>query len=188
MKKLIRIGGILGVLIFLTIVMTQCSWMYGDDDIVEEGLRYYPHAIFKTCFAADYTWPADSTSAVLDIPDSCGGYCVTELGGYIGRGAPCPFMVSLPESSAVYSEGALPEHAQIETYHLVLNIGKTLKEDTNIAMDHYYSVGSNRFVQILVTVNCSEENPHFYSENGKLYKKTDDSLVDGFFYQSDFSE
>ena len=114
---------------------------------------------------------------------------MTALGGYIGSGAPCPFSVILPDTLSVYSgysESTLPDCAQIEQYHLVINIGKYLRDDKFIVMDDYHEVGNSQFVQILVTVNCSPDNPLFYSEDGKLYKRLDDSLVDGFFYYSDY--
>ena len=88
-------------------------------------------------------------NVVLDIPDTCDGYRVTALGGYIGSGTPCPFWVSLPDTLSVYSgysESTLPDHAQIDQYHLVINIGKYLRKDEFIVMDDYYEVGYNRFV------------------------------------------
>lgn len=185
MKKWISIGCILVVLVLVGGLLMQSSMMYGGDEIVDGGLRYYPHAFFKTCFVADLTWPAGETEAVMDLPDTCGGYRVTELGGYIGKGLPCPFTVTMADSVVVYSEGALPENAQVEAWHLILNVGRNLEENTNIEMDGYYRIGPNRFVQILVTVHCSVENPHFYAENGRLYRKADDSQVEGFVYQSE---
>lgn len=188
MRKMISIFCVLAVLIGLGSVVIQSSMMYGDNEFVEAGLRYYPHAVFKTCFAADYAWPEGATEAVIDLPEECGGYRVTELGGYMGRGVPCPFTVTLAEPCILYSEAALPTGAKIDEYHLTLNIGRSLAADTNIELDDYYCVGENRFVRILVTVNCSEQNSSFYSENGKLYRKADDSLVEGFFYRSDFTD
>ena len=179
-------------LLFLCIsFLTQCSLLYGNYKLTSDNLSYYTHNVFNRCFAGEYIWPAEGTTAVLNIPDTCEGYRVTALGGYVGSGAPCPFMVSLPTTSgvcSVCSEGTLPDDAQIEQYHLVVNIGRHLRNDECIVMDDYYKIGTNRFVQILVSVNCAPENPCFYSENGKLYKKTDDSPVDGFFYYSDYSD
>lgn len=195
MKRIIeRIVIIIWIMLFLflcTTFLTQCSMMYGNNDLSSDNLHYYSHNIFKTCFASTYSWPTDGKYAVIDIPDTCDGYRVTALGGYIGSGAPCPFWVSLPDTLSVYSgysESTLPDHAQIDQYHLVINIGKYLRKDEFIVMDDYYEVGYNRFVQILVTVNCSPENPYFYSENGKLYKRLDHSLVEGFFYYSDYND
>lgn len=190
-RRIYKIIAILLLVVFLLFCVPfflQGSLMYGNKTVLSDNLRYYTHNIFKSCFVGDYTWPAGEKYAVLDIPDACEGYRVTSLGGYIGSGGPCPFDVNLPNAASVHMEGTLPEDAQIEQYHLVINIGKYIQEDGLIVMDGYHKVGNDRFVQILVTVNCSPENPVFYSENGKLYKRADDSPVDGFFYYSDYMD
>ena len=189
MQKTIKIVCIIFLLFLCFSFLTQCSLMYGNNDFSSDNLHYYTHNVFKTCFASAYSWTSDEEYAVLDIPDTCEGYRVTALGGYKGSGAPCPFLVNLPNTTMVYSgysDSTLPNDAQIEQYHLVLNIGKYLREDKFIVMDDYHKVGTNQYVQVLVTVNCSPENPYFYSEDGKLYRRLDHSLVEGFFYYSDY--
>lgn len=185
MRKIRSLCCVLVILVGLGCFVVNGSMMYGDGAFREDGLRYYPHAVFKTCFAADYAWPEGAAEAVIDLPEERDGYRVTELGGYIGRGLPCPFMVDLPGDPVLYSESALPAGAEIEDYHLTLNIGRSLAGDENVAMDCYYCVGENRFVRILTTVNCSGDNPNFYAEDGRLYRKADDSLVEGFIYRAD---
>jgi len=193
MKKIIdRIVIIIwvAVLLFLcTTFLTQCSLMYVNEDLTSDNLTLHPHRVLKTCFASSYTWPSDDQSAVLTIPDTCEGYRVTALGGYVGSGGPCPFSVNLPNSTGVfsgYSDDTLPADAQIEQYHLVLNIGKHIWDDEFVVMDDYHRVGPDQYVQVLVTVNCSPKNPFFYAEDGKLYRRLDHSLVEGFFYYSDY--
>lgn len=177
------------LLAFLCIsFLSQCSLMYSDKkNLSSDNLSYYNHTIFRSCFAGNYTWPSEEEYAELDIPDECEGYRVTSLGGYIGSGGPCPFMVQMPDTRSIYSEGTLPDNAKIEQYYLAINIGKHLRKVEIVEMKVYYNLGSNRFAQILVTVNCVPENPYFYSENGKLYNRLDHSLVEEFFYYSDYS-
>lgn len=188
MKKAMAIGFAVFLSIFLYFFLTQSSLMYTDQGLEAGDLHFYSHRLFKTCFAGDYAWPSGEKSAVMEIPDVCDGYRVTALGGYIGSGGPCPLLINLPDTYYAASESMLPGNAQIEQYHLVINIGKYLREDTFVALDEYHNVGENRFIQILVTVHCSPENPYFYSEDGKLYRKSDDSLVEGFFYDFDYSD
>ena len=177
------------VLLFLCAsFLTQCSLMYGNKEFSSEGLSYEAHSILNSCFASTYTWSSGEKYAVLDIPDTFDGYRVTALGGYVGSGAPSPFTANLPNALSVHSKGTLPDNMQIERYHLVINIGKYLRDDEFIVMDDYHKVGNNHFVQILVTVNCSPQNPYFYSKDGKLYKRLDDSLIEGFFYYSDYCD
>ena len=185
MKRFLKILGIIILAVLLLTFLRECSLMYGNKTIESDDLRYYTHNLFRTCFAGNYTWSSDTNQAVLTIPDTCDGYRVTALGGYAGLGAPCPFSVNLSDAQYICSEEMLPDDAKIEQYHLFIHIGKNVKDDAFIVMDNYHCVGTNQFVQILVTVECSEENLVFYSQDGKLYRKSDESLVEGFFYTSD---
>lgn len=190
MRKIIKISCVLFLVAILAVFLCSCldgALMYGDKTKNVDNIEYFMHSFRKCCFAGAYTWTSDSNQATVTIPDTCDGYRVTSLGGFIGSGAPCPFMVLLPDVDSIYSKDTLPDEAQIEQYHLELNIGKNVEKLRLIMMEEYYGLGSNRFAQILVTVNCSEENPVFYSEDGKLYRKSDNSLVEGFFYASDYS-
>ena len=148
----------------------------------------HTHYIRKICFAGAYTWDSQSYVAVLDIPDSCGEYRVSALGGYVGSGAPVPFFVNIPNAIFCCKEETLPQDAEIEYYHLILNIGRYVRDDKFIVMDEFHNVGENQFIQILVTVSCSAQNRDFYAEDGKLYRKSDDSLVEAFYYYSDYCE
>lgn len=174
------------------VLLAAMCWLLYDSSLMYDGnvlssgdLSFGTHITNKICYVGTYTWSSDSKEAVLDIPDVCDGYRVVHLGGFFGNGVPDPFCVQLPDAEAIYHESALPEDAEIEQYHLIINIGKNLEDNRFIMMEAYYSMGENRFVQILVTVNCHEDNPYFYSQNGKLYKRADGSLVEGFFYYSD---
>lgn len=158
---------------------------HGKETLTVDQLKFYTHSIFKTCFVGVYTWSSDSSYAVLDIPDTVEGYRVTSLGGYAN--APAPFMIIFPDAWSVYSPNALPKDAVVEQYHFDINIGRNLREDTLISMDVYHRVGKNRYAQVLVSVNCSEDNFHFYAEDGRLYRKSDGALVEGFFYASDYA-
>lgn len=182
MKKVIRILLLLAMLILIANYVTSCPYMYSDDHIVD-NLCYIENDVLPICFVSDYSWNTNEREAVVNILDECAGKTVTALGGH----AQCPFLVNLEYSRYGCAEELLPENAVIEQYHMVLNLGKNIREAEYIEMDHYHCVGTNRFVQILVTVNCPEENRWFHSENGKLYRK-DGSLVTGFFYASDYAE
>ena len=81
----------------------------------------------------------------------------------------------------------LPEDAVIIPRYLTIRIGKNLRLLGDIEMKLYHCDANDPkvFYRILVTVECAEENRNFYSENGKLYRKAGNQLVDGFFYASD---
>lgn len=186
MKKIIVVILFVAFIFAMGGFLTECSLMYGDEVLLSDNLHYETHYLYKICFASYYTWPSGEKNAVLDIPDTCEGYRVVGLGGFVGSGAPSPFFVNIPDAQSICLESSLPDHAQIDQYHLVINIGKYLREDTLIELDEYYHIEADRFVQILVSVNCSPENPWFYSEDGKLYRRSEGDLVEGFFYYSDY--
>ena len=185
MKKRIQL---LFLFLILIPVLCGCSLLYSADWLESDDLWLSPHMIRKVCFVGRYTWSGDGPEAVLRVPDVCEGYSVTGLGGFHGSGAPTPFGIYIPGTKAMHGEGTLPENAKIEQYHLTIHLGKKIKETKLIDMNCYHNMGGNRFIQVLVTVTCDEENPYFYSENGKLYSRKNDSLVPGFFYYYDYQK
>ena len=183
MKKVVKIVLLLILLLLILHILTNCQFMYGNHDFSVQNLHYVAHDLFPFCYVADYSWPAGQTGAVIDILDVCEGRYVTMLGGHPVE----PFLVNLQNAQYICSESVLPSDAAVEQYHLVLNLSENIVKAEYIEMDLYHCIRRNQFVQILVTIHCSDENPVFYSDNGKLYRRSDNSLVDGFFYYSDYS-
>lgn len=75
---------------------------------------------------------------------------------------------------------------------LEINLGPYLQEISNVFTVNrgsyensfcYYD--GSQYRQYLVYVNCSEDNPYFYSLDGRLYNKSDDTLVTDFAYWAD---
>lgn len=190
MKKFLKISGIViaaYIVTWLTVVSLAALFQSGGDPLLFGDLELSTHSLSKTCYANTYHWPVKTDYVELDIPDTVDGYRVTKLGGQNSFVGPTsPFMISMPLAKNNLGTNILPEDAQVERYHMVINIGKNLKEIKYLVMREYFDMGENQFVQILVTVNCDEENRHFYSKDGKLYNRSDDSLVGGFFYYSDY--
>lgn len=194
MKKFFKIFGlvvlalaVLQLLLIMLFGLLQSRW----DTIRTDNFRLGVNTWSKTCFVSTYWWPAKTDYVEVDIPDSVEGYRVTTLGGYGGSTAGSPFMVELPYKQVItvhHGAGTLPEDAQIEQYHMVVNIGENLRKIDLTSMDVYYETKDNQFIQILVTVNCDEDNRTFYSKDGKLYRRSDNSLVEGFFYYSDYCD
>ena len=76
----------------------------------------------------------------------------------------------------------------IEDVVFILNIGKNIEVVDYVVMDEYYphinEDGSITFYHPVVNINCSEENEHFYSKDGKLYDKKTNALINEFEYAS----
>ena len=132
----------------------------------------------------------DSGVTEFTIPDSYGDYPVVELGGYVGRGAPCPFDIrvkGIQSSLGVYPEagtfGKVNGKKVDVIYHdVTLNLGANIKEIFANQDGLYVDTGGDRgeVHVVRVYVNCDPSNRQFYSENGRLYDKKG-KLVKGFF-------
>lgn len=186
MKKKIK-SIVLFLLLLAAVIsyLTNCRYMYGKSSFNIRGLWLQTHDIFPVCFVSHYNWTNNSVSSVtLTISDEYEGYQVTSLGGH----AVSPFLVNVTGSRFGCGEDLVPEDAVIRQYHMTINLNSKIREADDIEMDVYHCVGTNRYVQVLVTIDCPEDNPFFYSEEGRLYKKSDNSLVEGFFYEADYAD
>ena len=133
----------------------------------------------------------DSGLTEFTIPESYGDYPVVELGGYVGRGAPCPFDIrvkgiqsSLGVSPSGGTFGKVNGKKVDVIYHdVTLNLGANIKEIFADCCGHYVETGGDKgeVHVVRVYVNCNPSNRQFYSENGRLYDKKG-NLVKGFFW------
>ena len=135
----------------------------------------------------------DPNSGVTEftIPDSYGDYPVVELGGYVGRGAPCPFDIrvkGIQSSLGVYPEagtfGKVNGKKVDVIYHdVTLNLGANIREIFADCCGHYVETGGDKGEVHVVRIffNCDPSNRNFFSENGRLYDKKG-KLVKGFFW------
>jgi hypothetical protein len=152
------------------------------------------------CFVGGYNCTEYTENLEITIPDDYQGMPIKRIGGYYGRGVPTPFSISLadlymnaPEDSdynAVFSgdikEFEISEKYTVEDVIFNLNIGKNIEVIDFVVMDEYYphinEDGSIVFYHSVVNINCSNENKHFYSKDGKLYNKKTDELISDFAY------
>ena len=89
---------------------------------------------------------------------------------------------------SVSNEFGFVDEYVIEDVVFILNIGKNIEVVDYVVMDEYYphinEDGSITFYHPVVNINCSEENEHFYSKDGKLYDKKTNALINEFEYAS----
>ena len=158
-----------------------CSMHYGETTVDKDNVTFYPSRVNKVCFAGRYNWDGSSDNLTINIPDKVDGYRVTKIGGYTGRGMPTPFCIDF--SSIGSHTLDVPENAQITVYNFTLNIGKNVNEMQNIRVNDYFKInGTEQYAKIVFTINCHKDNKHFYSLDGKLYNKKDNTLVTEFEY------
>ncbi len=192
------------LLVSLTLCISGCVFKEASvfySDIVEtDGFCIAVNKIAKCCFAGSYNCTEYTDYLQITVPDDYQGMPIKQLGGYYGNGTPAPFFVSVadlymnaPESSTYNTvfQGDIKEF-DISEKHTVkdvvfnLNIGKNIEAVKLVTMDVYYpninEDGSIVLYHPVVNINCSDENTHFYSKNGKLYDKITDALISDFAY------
>ncbi len=198
MKKALKILGIVlliglillpGIQYLLICVGLNYAVTHNYTDIVwnVDGYDYLIREKNKKAGVCSYTYDPEAGDKVIVIPESYEDYPIQSLGGYIGRGGPCPFEIELEGVHATSGEGdsygSYAAYAQGKGLHLVyedvvLNIGPNIREI--FAYQDGMRAGKTLYV-VRVYVNCDPDNPKFYSRDGVLYNKFGE-VVDGFIY------
>ncbi len=165
-----------------------------------DGWELTYNNLFNAAYLDYYIADPNSEDFVITVPDEYNGMPVTKFGH--GSAVPTmPFHIDASDlfmneyAVSGYKYGVTKEEMlantngkffRIENVVFKMHIGKNIKEIKDVDMDCYYSHintdGSITFYHPVVEIYCSEENKHFYSEDGKLYKKSDGSLVRDFEY------
>lgn len=108
----------------------------------------------------------------------------------MGRGAPTAFHIVLPDEYEIeYSDerNASPDdNVPIENILFTLYLGENISEfkcvDCKNLLYCKGNDGNTFYIRLEFYIECSENNPYFYSNEGRLYDRNDDSLVKDFFY------
>lgn len=176
--------------------------LFYSDSGIQDGFYIAVNKLADCCFVGCYFCEEYTEGMEITIPDEYGGIPITRIGGWFGRGVPTPFSISLGSSflnapadseySAVY--GGSIENYQfddpytVEELVFVLHIGKNIQTVEYVDMDEYYphinGDGSVTFYHPVVYINCSEENPYFYSRDGLLFDRETDAMIGLFAYAS----
>ena len=199
MKKYITL-----ILVFVLLCFSGCAKVFDASifyDTVEnaDGFSFVINEKVKSCFVSHYEYEGDNQRNIV-IPNEYKGYSVTKLGGYHGRGVNSPFIISVsdeycntenPYNCRIEEALYMLKDAEIIEINFNLYIGANI-EKVNSSMTDLCFVGVNEKGEKIayhptVYVICDEENEHFYSENGKLYKK-DGTLVVGFAYSENMAQ
>ena len=200
MKRIIAIFVMLFVILSLSgCVLEDICLLYGNR-ITENGFEIATNNVANCCYVGAYTCSQNEIDYEITIPDEYDGTPITRMGGYYGRsGFPVPFYIDIsdqfmnaPDDSSYnivyYGEVSnfnitVPHTVQELTF--ILNIGKNIKDIEiieNPYFPHINDDGSITLFHPVFYINCSAENKHFYSENGKLYDKNTNELISDFNY------
>ena len=186
-------------LLFLCITLSfslcACMGTY-DRTLFESGLNFGYSTARNDAFALDYYWDGTSEAQNIVIPDEYKGMPITAIGGGIGfRGAPCHFNVDFNEQAKQKlcskatnwdydSELSSSPFTESQTFTFHIQIGKNLQSIyalnlCNTIVGSYEEDGQiHYFVAVLnYYITCDEDNETFYSHNGKLFYRADNTLA-----------
>lgn len=155
---------------------------YWSEDFWDNSICYTPSSFRDVCFASVYNCKNSTENIEINIPNEINGYRVIAVGGNTGKGALSPFVIDFPNITAICEETSLPQNAKIVDYDCILNLGDNVRHISVSDMKSYYQInGTNNYIRLVFNVNTSD-NKWFYSVDGKLYRFSDDSIVDMFNY------
>ena len=184
------LGIVFGV---LNLVLCIPVWFAETEEL--DGVEVIYNNLLNTASVSRYIADSDSENFIITVPDECNGIPVTKIGCDIALLA-APFHIDMdsyinaPEDSKYYNtcftsdmiaDCTDGELLRIEDVVFKIYIGKNIKKINYVDMDCYYPCinedGSITFYHPVAEIYCSEENKKFYSADGKLYNRSDNSLV-----------
>ena len=197
-KCIVTIACVLFFAFVLLIAGTVVFMIVGQyhDGQSEDGRLYFGYnKLRRKSFCYSCEWYGGDTSFV--IPDEFMGYPVTTLGGYIGRGFPCPFGVRVYSDD--YNCGWSDEifdiwHKEDDDFEILtfsIHIGANVKEFDGIAGKEYLvnrtetadgEYEEDVIYKVVYSFTVDEKNKTFYAENGKLFYRSSGELVEDFYY------
>lgn len=138
---------------------------------------------------------ADDDNCQIELPNEYNDIKIKDLGGYFGRGVPCPFSISLKsdffdneiESCADYGLflSNYNKYDEIIDIHVYVTLPTYLEKIVYTSKEVYVANHDNKLIAYrpLVSFQIDDENKYFYTSEGKIYYKNNDKLVDGFVYE-----
>ena len=180
----------------------SCSLFY---DYVKAGAFGIGYSkIEKSAFIADFDYVLGGENRIV-LPSEYKGIKIKTLGGYVGRGVPSPFGVSINDDEI--NSGAKERYVTDESYLYDENLGwwdetEVINCPLAVVLPEYLETVefirlNEVFVGEYVTENgkikakiirptfyftIAASNEYFYTLNGKIYNKKDNLLISGIVY------
>ena len=195
------IGWIVSILLIATILFfagVMVFFIIGQyhDGQSEDGRLYFGVSkVRRKAFCYSCEWHGGDMTFV--IPDEFMGYPVTTLGGYIGRGFPCPFgvRVNTDDYNSGWGEEVFEDRHraddEFENLTFSIQIGANVKKFDGIAGKVYLvnrteiadgEYDEDVIYKVVYFLTVDEKNKTFYAEDGRLYYRSSGEMVEDFFY------
>ena len=143
-------------------------------------------------YVYEYIWDGDVSDTSITIPDTVihpdtgREVPVTALGGVYGMGVPMPFTIN--DDDCVYSP---EEGAEITPVTFHMTLGRNITDHLHCAQGYHIKVADgDSFIYYKpdLFIDCSEDNTAYYSKDGRLYSRSDDTLIEDLPYRNDADE
>ena len=133
-------------------------------------------------FVYEYRWDGTEEGLRID-PGTMRGLPVTRYGGYMGRGVPMQFTITIPGAGHC-RQSVVPKEEIVGTIEFTLVVGSQIRDIiiSNYGLGGYYLLdeledGKNAYYKVLIHPEVDPANKKYYEKDGKLYAKADDSLI-----------
>lgn len=178
------------LLICICVAVTGCSAFNAKAE--SGGFSYAYNTISHAAGITEFV----PNSFDIIIPDSLDDCKVVSLGGFYGRGVPLGFSLNLGGSDLHIGSAELPaskltqinpDCSMLNEVRFTLHLGQNIERIEGFE-DKYWSDPTLDALIIyhpVFYVEVDEDNPTFYSKDGKVYRYKDDSLLDSIPYWSE---
>ena len=202
MKKF-RVMALLASLMALIMIAFTLSGCYDGDFVEEKGMFLGYSKSKKKAFVGQLRGDLEHTEFVID--DKYKGYPITTLGGFVGRGFPCPFDfdIELPEEYREYVEQQRVFATNSSTFDYTgdgwetivfhITLGRNICEIKRAEPCAYIGIIVDDdengipvydiLYKIVPYFIVPEDNATFYAEDGRLYYKNSGTPAGEFEYE-----
>lgn len=195
--------------LLLAVLLSSCFFQHDSKyDLVTEGVTPFKRIGYSTyynkAFVGSYLWDGTEEGKRIIIPEHYNGMPVTSLGGTSGSGYPVDFSIEIndaavtalfPNATSWYTKYYFNDTPSFEadkmryvTFELHLNKHiENLEKYSLGGYNAYYEVHDENENILCAYVfsfyfTCDEQNETFYTEDGKLYYRNTDTLVESIRY------
>ena len=183
----IKFPVICALIIALMLSVVGCPDYLESDAVLEGNIKFCPKKD-DSAQAVVYSvvWDGNTDNTVFEIPDTYDGKDVVWLGGtvtsfQIETDSPYEYWTGSGETGIHTKSGTtkIEEPFDRDVVVITLKIGKNINYVSHIAPDFVVFKEDDGFkvYSVLIRFECSDNNPVFYSKDGKLYKRSGDELV-----------
>ncbi len=189
-KKAIRV---LSPIVFLCLSSCSLTYAYQAD---ENGIQICYSELENNAFIGSVSLESEETEEII-LPNEYNGIPITVLGGYFGRGVPTPFNVIF-DSPHEEGKGFITwndetddsfKDATIHDLTLSLILPKNLKSIDyvekyvhGVELTNEDGTTHAEIYRVRLCLSIDENNAYFYSEDGKLYDRKTNQLINEFIY------